>query len=562
MIEEIKTDNNCIVKAFENNPISILHENVGNKKIYFFKSSDIGKALDLKNIAVSIQCYDEDEKVLRKAYDLRGCEQDTTFLTSQGVYRLLYNSKKEVAKKFRKWAGNILDDIIFNESNELKLQLENQKTLLEEKEKQLLSLQKLKTKKWYNQTPRDTVYAFKVENIIKIGKSKNIKERECNYMWNQNGDMFYIRDCYNCDLVEKVIHHILDKHREENNKEWFNISNELAIYTINIVCDFLDNFINCSENLPLSKIKESFDTSLELIKTYADNTDNTDNTDKKDNKDNTDNTYNKDDIIEQSNERIEIIKSSSLLNKIVKIESNEDKFNRFIKECCELNENNYVLSYEILGAYRIWSRGFTAKDRTYFTQFMKNNFKSRRKYYKEYNESNLKIYLGIKPKELIIQRENKNILPKYEEFILDECKYNYTYRIKYSTFLEEYKKWCNKKYPEYIFSKEEKINIEAYINRHFLKDNINMPGCRNVPGIWGIQLKSDNLFMLGVNPTHRKQIVKVDYKTKKIIEEYKSIVIACETLNFKIDFIRDAIKNKRIIQDYILEYKNDIHIED
>ena len=28
MLEEIKTDNNCIIKAFENNPISIIEENV------------------------------------------------------------------------------------------------------------------------------------------------------------------------------------------------------------------------------------------------------------------------------------------------------------------------------------------------------------------------------------------------------------------------------------------------------------------------------------------------------------------------------------------------------
>ena len=37
MIEEIKTNNNCIVKAFENNPISILNEDIDNKKIYYFK---------------------------------------------------------------------------------------------------------------------------------------------------------------------------------------------------------------------------------------------------------------------------------------------------------------------------------------------------------------------------------------------------------------------------------------------------------------------------------------------------------------------------------------------
>jgi prophage antirepressor-like protein len=61
--------------------------------------------------------------------------QHTSFLTSQGVYRLLYTSKKEVAKKFRKWAGNILDDIIFNESTELKRQIEiNEKKLLEKEQ--------------------------------------------------------------------------------------------------------------------------------------------------------------------------------------------------------------------------------------------------------------------------------------------------------------------------------------------------------------------------------------------------------------------------------------------
>ena len=119
MLEEIKTDNNCIIKAFENNPISILEENLDNKRVYYFKASDVGKVLNLSNIRVSIQNYDEDEQVVRKAYDLRGCEQYTVFLTSRGVYRLLYSSKKEIAKKFRKWASDILDDIIFNKSREL-----------------------------------------------------------------------------------------------------------------------------------------------------------------------------------------------------------------------------------------------------------------------------------------------------------------------------------------------------------------------------------------------------------------------------------------------------------
>jgi prophage antirepressor-like protein len=142
MIEEIRTDNNCIVKAFENNPIAILQEDINSKKVYYFKANDIGKVLNLTNIAVSIQNYDEDERVIRKAYDTTHREQDTTFLTSQGVYRLLYNSKKEIAKKFRKWAGSILDDIIFNESIELKKQLEEKETQMK-----LLQTENTKLKK-------------------------------------------------------------------------------------------------------------------------------------------------------------------------------------------------------------------------------------------------------------------------------------------------------------------------------------------------------------------------------------------------------------------------------
>ena len=73
-------------------------------------------------------------------------------------------------------------------------------------------------------------------SLITIGKTKNIANRETNYFThNQESDMFFIRKCYNCDLTEKVLHHMLDKYRIGNNKEWFNISESLAIYIINLV---------------------------------------------------------------------------------------------------------------------------------------------------------------------------------------------------------------------------------------------------------------------------------------------------------------------------------------
>ena len=180
MIEEIKTDNNCIVKAFENNPISILHEDINNKKVYYFKASDVGNALGIVNIRTTIQNYeDDDERVVRKVYDPHGTLQDTIFLTSQGVYRLLYNSKKEIAKKFRKWAGNILDDIIFNESKELQKQLENQKLLLENKDLEKKREVEMTLRNSFNK--RNLVYLIKItidnEIIYKFGHTDDIVTR-------------------------------------------------------------------------------------------------------------------------------------------------------------------------------------------------------------------------------------------------------------------------------------------------------------------------------------------------------------------------------------------------
>ena len=181
----------CIVRAFENNSISILQENINNKTVYYFKASDVAKVLDISQIRSSIQNYDSDEKVVRKVNDLRGCDQDTTFLTSHGVYRLLYNSKKDIAKKFRKWVGNILDDIIFNNSIELQKQLEQHKKKLEENKRQFAlennEMQKTneKEKKMIKEQTyitsyhkRAVVYLVTIDKtLVKFGYTNDIKER-------------------------------------------------------------------------------------------------------------------------------------------------------------------------------------------------------------------------------------------------------------------------------------------------------------------------------------------------------------------------------------------------
>ena len=539
MIEEIKNDNNCIVKAFENNPISILNEDINNKRVYYFKASDIGVALGLSNIRQSIQNYDDDEQVVRKAYDLRGCLQDTTFLTSQGVYRLLYNSKKEIAKKFRKWAGNILDDIIFNQSQELKKQLEEKENELRKTQKQLEQVSKLKVKKWYDTEPGDILYAV-VSNkdeespLVKLGKSKNGAIRENGYMThNQNGEMFYIRKCYNCNLAEKVLFHILDKYRVQNNREWFEISRDLAIYTIDAVCNFLDYFINFSEELQHSKLLENLNISLDIVKKLS-----------KDKRRN----YNKDEIKQ-------IIPKAPEIKKSEPSKENVYDFVKFFKDRCEIGDDYECSTYDIYGAYRLWSKIVRIEYKNAFTKYLNDNFKKKRKFFNDIKTS-MTMFIGFRVKPFVVTQENIHNLPKYEEFILQNCEFGYNYKISVDNLISEMKSWFNK-YPDYVYNIGEERRFRAYINRHFIRTNMKIPtetGINECNGIWGLKLKSDKIIR-NQHKQHSKKIIKRDINTHEIIEQYDSILMLRDSIKVSYRKINDYITMKIIFDDkYYYEY--------
>lgn len=260
--------------------------------------------------------------------------------------------------------------------------------------------------------------------------------------------------------------------------------------------------------------------------------------------------------------------NDSLVNKIVKkqIISKDYQYElknikKFIEEACDINEKYTCLSYELFGAYRIFSRGLKNKSRSNLTRYLKENYQSERRFYKNYNESNILTYIGIKPKIQKIYENNKNVTKFYEIFIKDECKYHYTYRIKWTDFVNNLEKWLNTKYPEYNFTKEEKINMESYINTFFLRDHINITNAPNVPGIYGLQMKNDNTIKVGINVTNRKEILKINKDTNKIEREYSYMTIASRDLNLSCQYISKSIKIKKIINNkFYLQFKENVEI--
>jgi prophage antirepressor-like protein len=488
MIEEIKEDNNCIVKAFENNPISILKEQDGDKKVYYFKASDIGKALNLSNVRVSIQNFDEDEQVVRKAYTLGG-QQDTLFLSSQGVYRLLYNSKKEIAKKFRKWAGAILDDIIFNESKELQRQLQEKESILinleteHEETKRKLEKEKrekhlMQNRRWAHVLPKDTIYVYHdnakdPESLIKVGKTKDLAQREREYSsFSKCGAIIYYRNVLDCSLAERVCHHLLDSYRVNRKQEWFKVSESVAKEIVDKVALFLDNDL-------VDKIsKETIDSIDEIHETQK-----------------------------------------------KEITFNTD-FNKFIDEMCEVNNTHFCFKEDLRMAFRIWSKNTDKKLINDFLEYIKNNFKSGVEHTESLMRRNVWRGLSLKPLEYTIDNENE--IKDYEQFILDECEVGYHHRISYHDFFHHYTKWAGID-KLHITKRRE---IQEYIENKFAGGRVHLSNntkTTHLHGVWGLSIRGEN--GMKQKKLTRKSVSQICKETGKILNQWDSLSIAAEHLS-------------------------------
>ena len=164
----------------------------------------------------------------------------------------------------------------------------------------------------YDAVQGEYVYVFQdilnnTESLFKIGKTKNLQDREKFYSnINTSGGIIYFQKCLNCTLIKNLSHHILDNYRVNKMQEWFNISSELAIKTIQTIIFFTDSNQN--------KIETFIPKLHEIVKCDIDNVDNT----------------NADDVDVNNAE------TESDNTELKNIYSNN--FEKFIQECCEENE--------------------------------------------------------------------------------------------------------------------------------------------------------------------------------------------------------------------------------
>jgi prophage antirepressor-like protein len=227
-------DDNLLIKQFNDLDITIY----GTYEEPLFKAKDIGDLLGIKDIKSTLRDFDKDEVHSMHLIDSLGREQETNMLKEQGLYKILMISRKPIAKQFQKWVFDIIKQIRLKGKYDLEEQLqvkelEYQQQLREKEQKELEYQQQLQAKeqelvRYKNKTYEEIyknnhVYVLKTDGGYKVGKTKDINNRIKGLQTGNVKDIEVVLDfkTSNSDLLEKVVHYILDRYRCNSNREFF-----------------------------------------------------------------------------------------------------------------------------------------------------------------------------------------------------------------------------------------------------------------------------------------------------------------------------------------------------
>jgi prophage antirepressor-like protein len=160
-------DSSLLVKQFNGLNIQVY----GTYEDPLFKAKDIGDLLGIKNIRDTLSSLDDQCKIkLNVGTTDVGNFSNTWFLTEDGLYEVLFISRKAIAKQFRVWVRNIIKEIRKKGKYDLEEKLKEHKQLLQAKEQELL---KYKEKTYEEIEKTGHLYVIKTDGGTKVGKTKD-----------------------------------------------------------------------------------------------------------------------------------------------------------------------------------------------------------------------------------------------------------------------------------------------------------------------------------------------------------------------------------------------------
>ena len=275
-----------IIKAFNTNNLNSEIVIKGTHENPLFRASDVALVLDIVSIRSIIRNYNDDEKVTH-TIDTMGGQQDVTFLTEKGLYKLLFKSRKPNAEKFQNWVCDMITEIRLTgkynleELEKIKIEMiQNEETHKKEFDTKVSREREQILLKEFG-TIGSIVYIIKVktyetgEYIIKIGESRlgiqmRYNEHKTKY------DEILLLDCFSVKKSKEFenflhnhetikYHKKTDLPNHETERELFIIGKGLTYKTVlQTIHASINHFNDCNQN-DLEKLKHENELLKQLI---------------------------------------------------------------------------------------------------------------------------------------------------------------------------------------------------------------------------------------------------------------------------------------------------------
>lgn len=228
--------NQLLVEQFKHFNIEIY----GTFNEPLFKANDIGNLLEIKQMRKTIQNLDEDCKIMEPGNTITGLK-DQWFLTEEGIYEVLFISRKPIAKEFKKWIRKTIKQIRQNRIKELEFYKEPS----------------------YKELPlEETVYCHStdIENVFKVGKSTKInsKTRKEQSQTPCVKDIKILHEVKttDCDLLEKLVHYALIHYRLGKREHFSDCGLEHIKLVMNKCAKFVNTIGGVRRNITEKEFEE------------------------------------------------------------------------------------------------------------------------------------------------------------------------------------------------------------------------------------------------------------------------------------------------------------------
>ena len=252
--------------------------------------------------------------------------------------------------------------------------------------------------------------------------------------------------------------------------------------------------------------------------------------------------------IEKYESQLESIKQFETISVYQNVLLPEDeihkKFNDFVNEICIVRPDVEEISVNIEGRYRLWCQTKPTKE---IFHALKNYLDIRFKPKRLASNRNHG-YVGIRLKEVEYKRTNMEKYHNTETFIFNTCMFSDTGKILNSVLLREYRIWKTSIGKE--ITDNDMKDIKEYLNTipYTLKATVwTNEGCNE--GYYGISLKRNEYNSKIISSTGKK-VYKLQVNTEQLLGTWDTIAKAAETEGISPAKMSRYIKNKTILGDY------------